>query len=312
MAKSGLQFVQLHPIVWRILQLLGIFPFQMDQAGRPLKDGRLVALVLCFISAFYALFYSSAHMTYLSVHYPPSTSFWAFVSTIRIHISVWVLNFSIAWNLIQRNRHARLLNNLRDLVADADMIDPSREGVGAKILRTTFWKFIALSIFDWIINAPLVIYTNTFTFIFWLSVFWGCFTFQNYISNLLFLYINHLTKLTLYPNQVIMEVLKSPKRIDSATSVEILRIYEKLFKSIRLFESIYGPLILMNFVYDFVFIVSQFFLFTYFVLTELIYRVSMREIMVILRCIVFITPNCAKLFAVTYTMGEVTIKVSDC
>lgn len=308
MTKTWLRSVQLHPVVWRILQLLGIFPFQIDPSGRVIRDGRIIALVFCFISAFYLLFYWAAFKAYISN--PVMSSFWGIVSTVRIHISVWVLNFSILWNLIQINRQALLLNNLKDSIVDADQIDSSKDRVADKILTTTLRKFIVLCIFDWFINAPLVIYTNTFAFVLWPSIFWACYTFQNFISNVLILYINHLTKLLLYPVQVMTELMKNREIQDYEKCVKLLQLYERLFESIQVFKTIYGPLILLSFAYDFVFIVSQFFLFTYFALNELTLQVGIREILVLLRCVVFITPNCTKLYAVTYTMEEVTIKVS--
>lgn len=307
--KSQLRFVQLHPIFYRILQLLGVFPFKMNSSGKAVKEWRLVALVFSFISVFYLVFYVAAYKAYLSTPTAPSNQIWVLISTFRIYISVFVINFTIIWNFIQRKGHAILLDKLKNLLLVADKIDRLGKISEDKILKTTFRKFIALSFFDWIISAPLVIYTNTFEALLWPWIFWACFTLQNFISNLLILYINHLTKLILHPVHVMKEVLSREEELDPELKIRLLQLYEGLFDSIRLFKSIYGLLIVMNFLYDFVFIVTQFFLFTFFVLNELMDRITTKEVMVILRSVVFITPNCAKLFAVTFTMEEVTKEV---
>lgn len=302
---------QLHPLVLRILQLFGIFPFQVSSSGFVQKSPRLVLLVFCFISAFYVIFYISAYKAYISHGSTTNSNLWAFLSTYRIYTSVIVLNVTIAWNLIRQEQHKNILSLLKDLENKTEQIDPwARNDV--RIFRKTFRNFLLLAFFDWFINAPLVIYTNTFDVILWPALFWTCVTFQNHISNVLILYVIHLTKLTLHSVHVIVKRLQENQEwIDESSTVKITTVYEDLFIVVDNFQSMYGLVILLNFVYDFVFLTSQCFLTTFFIMNDLGNgSLNGKDMAIILRCIVFIIPNLAKLVILTNTMDQITREVS--
>lgn len=300
---------QLHPQLLRVLQLFGIFPFLIISSGHVIKYPRLVLLVLSFISVFYVLFYISAYKAYLTQDTPKNL--WGFLSTFRIYISVIVLNFTIAWNLIRQEQHKNILFLLKELGEKVEQIDPLARR-DDRIYRKTFRNFLLLTFFDWFINAPLVIYTNTFNFDLWPSLFWTCVTFQNHMSNVLILYVNHLTKVILHSVLVLHKRLqKDQDWIDGRMTLKIITVYEDLIVAVTAFKSMYGPVILLNFAYDFVFIVSQFFLTTFFIINDVGNDKSLtgKEMAILLRSIVFIMPNLAKLVIITYTMERITKEV---
>lgn len=307
MTTKELRAFQFPPLFLRIVQLFGIFPFQISSDGSVVKDSRLVILVSLFLTAFYALFNVSAQFAYLKDSKQPD-NLWSFLSTYRIYVSVGVLNLTILWNLIQRKSHQRLLMKLKELREKVVKFESGNSD--RRILNRTLRNFLILLIFDWLINAPLVIYTNTFDYLLWPSVFWACVTFQNYISNVLILYLDHLTRLLTHPVEILTTKLLNDKQfINYNATIEILVIYEGVHEAIGLFRSTYGVVILLNFIYDFVFIVSQFFLTTFFIINEVEGTISLIESIIFLRSIVFIIPNIGKLILVTFMMERINVKV---
>lgn len=301
---NTVELLNLPNIVYRTMQFVGVIPFRIKNAK--VEQSRVLVIqviVTCLI--FELLFYQNAYKAYL--YKSTILSLHNFVSYSRCFVSVLVFCVTVLCNIWRRKKHEKFLYTIHETIKYLRIlgITWNETQLALRMLKL----FLVFVVYDLFLNAPVLIYTNTFEFMLWPTLFWSCFVAQNFCTNLMILYLHHLAKCISTQVNLLITKLENEECFTEREVFYVFVCQKNFTQSIKTFNSGFGLVILLNVLYDFVFVVSQAYLTLFYILGTV--EFNRRFLLVCLRMFLFIFPACVKLFTITTSMESLKRKVSS-